>query len=340
MHYVPQLAWILWLTFLSFSVSILLTPVMTWILYRYEVWKKVKDTAVTGEKAPVFYKLHAAKHRRNIPTMAGVLIWGVVALITLLFNLSRSETWLLVFLIVTVGLLGLVDDFINIRSIGSGIAGIRSKVKMFWLLILSTIGAWWFYYKLGFDSIHVPGVGDFHIGILYIPLFILVVVASANAVNITDGLDGLSGGLLSIAFSCFAVLAYFHNLYGIAGFCATVVGAVLSYTWFNIYPARFFMGDTGAVALGATLGVVALLTNTVLVLPIIGFVFVGETLSVIIQIGSKKLRHKKVFLSAPIHHHFEAIGWPETKVTMRFWIIGAIMGMLGVIIGLIGRGHV
>jgi UDP-N-acetylmuramyl pentapeptide phosphotransferase/UDP-N-acetylglucosamine-1-phosphate transferase len=242
MHYVPQLAWILWLTFLSFSVSILLTPVMTWILYRNEVWKKVKDTAITGEKAPVFYKLHAAKHKRNIPTMAGVLIWGVVALITLLFNLSRSETWLLVFLIVTVGLLGLVDDYINIRSIGSGIAGIRSKVKMFWLLILSSIGAWWFYAKLGFDSIHVPGVGDFHIGILYVPLFILVVVASANAVNITDGLDGLSGGLLSIAFSSFAVLAYFHNLYGIAGFCATVVGAVLSYTWFNWI--CLFGGDT------------------------------------------------------------------------------------------------
>jgi phospho-N-acetylmuramoyl-pentapeptide-transferase len=168
----------------------------------------------------------------------------------------------------------------------------------------------------------------------------LVVIATANAVNITDGLDGLSGGLLTTAFSAYAVISFIQGNYGLAIFCGCIAGATLTYTWFNIFPARFFMGDTGAVSLGATLGVVAMLTNTALVLPVIGFVFVAETLSVIIQLVSKKFRHgKKVFLSAPIHHHFEAKGWPETKVTMRFWLIGGMCAVLGVVIALLGGGH-
>jgi len=337
---IPQLVRLFTLSGASFLLAISVTPIFTYFAYKYKWWKQIHETAWIGggkEKAPVFHKLHEAKHKRNIPTMAGIIIWGVVLVITLAFNFDRSQTWLPLFTLVSLGLMGLIDDFYSIKP--GGIAGIKGKFKMAWIVLFASLGAWWFYYKLGFNIIHIPAWGDLTIGWLYVPLFIAVVTATANAVNITDGLDGLAGGLLSASFGAYAIIAFFQGNFGIAIFCATIVGAVLAYTWFNIFPARFFMGDTGAVALGATLGVVAMLTNTVLVLPIIGFVFVAETLSVIIQLVSKKLRHgKKVFLSAPIHHHFEAIGWPETKVTMRFWIIGAITAFTGVIIALIGRG--
>ncbi|MEI6266595.1 MAG: phospho-N-acetylmuramoyl-pentapeptide-transferase [bacterium] len=336
----PQLVRILSFAGLSFVLAMLVTPVFTYFAYKFQWWKQVKDTAWIGggkEKAPVFHKLHAAKHKRKIPTMAGIIIWSVVAIITIFFNLDRSQTWLPLFTLISIGILGLFDDYINIRSDG-GIAGLKAKVKFSWLLLFAGAGAWWFYAKLGTNFIHVPGMGDYTIGWLYIPLFILVVVSTASAVNITDGLDGLSGGLLSAAFGAYAIIAFFQGNFGLAIFCGTVVGAVLAYTWFNIYPARFFMGDTGAVSLGATLGVVAMLTNTALVLPVIGIVFVIETMSDIIQLFSKKFFGRKVFLSAPIHHHFEAKGWPETKVTMRFWIIGAIAAFMGVVLALVGRG--
>jgi phospho-N-acetylmuramoyl-pentapeptide-transferase len=195
------------------------------------------------------------------------------------------------------------------------------------------LGGWWFYSKLGVHSIYLPGVHQWHIGVLVIALFWLVVVSTAISVNITDGLDGLAGGLLTSSFTTYAIIAALEHKFGLAGFCLTVVGALLSYTWFNIYPARFFMGDTGSFALGTALGIIAMQTDTVYLLPIIGLVYVVETGSVIINRTSKKLRHgKKIFLSSPIHHHFEAIGWPETKVTMRFWILGQVVGVLGLIV--------
>lgn len=339
---IPQIARIGLFVFGAFVLSMILTPIYTHFAYKYKWWKQVKDKAWIGggkENAPVFHKLHAAKHKRNIPTMAGIIIWSTVAIITLLFNLDRSQTWLPLFTLVVMGVLGLIDDYVNIRVKG-GLAGVRGRLKILWTTLAAGIGAWWFYDKLGWTFIHIPAWGNLEIGWLYIPLFILVVISTANSVNITDGLDGLSGGLLSFAFATFAVIALFEGNFGIAVFCMTIVGTLLTYTWFNIYPARFFMGDTGAIALGATLGVVALLTNSVVALPVIGFVFVAETLSVIIQLLSKKIRHgKKVFLSAPIHHHFEAMGWPETKVTMRFWIIGMVTAAIGLIIGLFGRGQ-
>ncbi len=330
------------LSTLSFIIAVAITPIFTHFAFKYKWWKQIKDTAWIGggkEKAPVYYSLHKEKHKRNIPTMAGVIIWFTVAVITSIFNLDRAQTWLPLFTIVSIGLLGLIDDFVNIRSTG-GIAGVKSKIKAAWILIFSGIGAYWFYYKLGWNILHIPAYGDVNVGIFYIPIFIFIVFATANAVNITDGLDGLAGGLLAASFGAYSVISFFQGNFGLASFCATVAGAVLAYTWFNIYPARFLMGDTGAVALGATLGVVAMLTNTALVLPVIGFVFVAETLSVIIQLTSKRLRNgKKVFLSAPVHHHLEAIGWPETKITMRLWIIGAISALMGVVISLLGRGY-
>ena len=329
---VQQLLKIGMLSGASFVMALLIAPVFTHFAYKYKWWKKIRGTDMNGDETPVFNKLHKEKHKRNIPTMAGVIIWGTVLVLTLAFNLNRAQTWLPLFTIGSVGLLGIVDDVVNIKSGGNGVGGLKAKIKMSWLLIIALAGSLWFYFKLGYNAINVPFVGDVHIGWLYILLFVLVFVSSANAVNITDGLDGLSGGLLSASFLTFLIIAFFQGNYGIAAFCGTLIGAILAYTWFNVYPARFFMGDTGAVSLGATLGVVAMLTNSVLVLPIIGFVFVVETLSVILQIFAKKAWGTKIFLSTPIHHHFEAKGWPETKVTMRFWIIGAIACVLGLVL--------
>ena len=163
-----------------------------------------------------------------------------------------------------------------------------------------------------------------------------IVIGTANAVNVTDGLDGLAGGLLVIAFGSFAVVAFLQGLTVLSGFCGVVVGALAAFLWYNIPPASFFMGDTGALALGGTLAVMAFMTDTVLLLPLIGFVFLVEMLSVIVQLTSKRLRGKKIFLAAPVHHHFEASGWGESKVTMRLWIIGSFAAFLGVLVGIYG----
>ena len=324
------------LGFLSFVISMALTPIYTTAAYAGRWWKKARATTMTGEAAKVYTKLHAAKHARNIPTMAGMVFVLAVALVTISGNLSRSETWLPLAAMVGAGAIGLIDDIINVRGFGGKIAGMRPKVKILLLLAISLIGGWWFFTKLGVTDIHIPFVGSWEIGWLIIPLFVMVIISTANAVNITDGLDGLAGGLSAIAFGAYALIAVIEGKYGIAGFCMAIVGALLSYTWFNIYPARFFMGDVGSFALGTALGVVAMLTDTVLLLPIIGAVFVIETGSVILQLASKRLRGKKIFLSSPIHHHFEAIGWPEAKVTMRFWVIGEVAALIGVITYILG----
>lgn len=335
---ISDLSFVFWLTALSFTVAILLTPLLTDYLYRHKVWKQGKDTAITGESAPVVSGLQRSKINRHLPTMAGVLIWGVVALVTLLFNLDRAGTYLPLGMLVAAGLLGLLDDYINLRWNGHGVKGLGVTTKLGAQVLIAAVGAWWFYSKLGFDLLHVPGVGDFSLGLAYVPLFLLVIVATANAVNITDGLDGLAGGLLAIVFSAYTVIALTQGNVPLAGFCGTMVGAVLAYTWFNIHPARFIMGDTGSLATGATLGAVAMLTNTALPLIIIAGVFVLDTLSSILQITSKKLLGRKLFLAAPAHHHLEAIGWPETKVTQRLWVIGSVFAILGLVIALFGRG--
>jgi len=318
------------------------TPLYTTLAYKYEWWKKPRTTTTTGEKAKMFMKLHAEKHKRHIPTMAGGIAVVSVAVVTLLFNLDRTETWLPLAAFVGAAGVGLLDDVINLKGAGNGVVEkvrLSAKLKLLLTTLVALIGGWFFYYKLGVHTITIPLLGT-HVGIgwLIIPLFVLVVVATANAVNISDGLDGLAGGLTSSAFAVYAIIAALEGRFGVAGFCLTVLGALLSYTWFNVYPARFFMGDVGSFALGTALGVVAMLTDTVLLLPIIGIVFVAEAGSSMIQILSKRLRGgKKVFKVAPIHHHFEASGWPETKVTMRFWILGQVAAVLGLIIFLLGK---
>jgi phospho-N-acetylmuramoyl-pentapeptide-transferase len=334
---VATLERILFLGFLGFALSMLITPIYTTVAYKWQWWKKPRTTDISGKAATEFQKLHAAKHRRNIPTMAGLILLVAVALVTLVFNLSREQTWLPLAAMVGAGLIGLIDDYINIKGDGSGVAGLRSKLKFLLITGVATIGGLWFYIKNDIDAFYFPGVGDINIGWLIVPLFVLVVVATANAVNISDGLDGLAGGLVASAFGAYTVIALLQGQYGVAAFCMTIVGALLAYVWFNIFPARFFMGDVGSFALGTALGVVAMVTNTLVLLPIIGFVFVAEAGSVIIQNISKKLRNgKKIFRISPIHHHFEAIGWPETKVTMRFWVIGQVCAVVGLLFAIVG----
>ena len=329
---------ILLLGLVSFLISMVITPVFTRMAYKYEWWKRPRTTAWSGEKAAVYSSLHAEKHKRHIPTMAGMIFIVSIALVTLFFNLKRDQTWLPLAGMVGSGLIGLIDDIINIRGTNKNIAGMRTKLKFILHGIVALVGGWWFYEKLGVNSIYIPGFNEVHIGALVILLFFIVIIATANAVNITDGLDGLAGGLLISSFASYGVIGVAEHKYMLAGFCVTVVGALISYTWFNIFPARFFMGDAGAFALGTALGIIAMQTDTIYILPIIGLVYVAETGSVIINRLSKKLRHgKKVFLSSPIHHHFEAMGWPETKVTMRFWLIGQLAGLGGIILFLIRK---
>lgn len=321
----------------AFLLTMALTPVYTFVAYKYRFWKKPRETSTTGELLSVFTKLHAKKHERHIPTMAGIVFVTIILCVTLVANYSKQQTLLPLAALLGGALVGLIDDIINIRGNEQGIRGMRSSIKFLLIVLLSSVCAWYFFSKLGYHSIFVPYFGNFELGWWIIPIFIVTAVTTSNAVNISDGLDGLAGGLLIIAYGMFGVIALLQGNYGIAGFCLTVVGALLSYTWFNIYPARFFMGDVGSFALGMGLGVVAMLTDTMFLLPVIGVIFVIEGGSSLLQVLSKKLRHgKKIFLAAPIHHHFEAIGWPETKVTMRFWVIGGVASFIGLLIALTG----
>lgn len=323
----------------AFLLAMLLTPVYTFLAYRYKFWKKQRSTSTTGEKLEIFTKLHANKFKRNIPTMAGVIGVISITVVTFFFNLDRAQTWLPLAALVGGGAVGLLDDIINIRGQGKGVAGLRSSIKFIMITVVAAVLGWFFFVKLGYNSIHLPYLGDVMLGWWIVPLFILAVVATGNAVNISDGLDGLAGGLLALSFGAFGIIALLQGHLLLSGFCFTVVGALLSYLWFNIFPARFFMGDVGSFAFGTSLGVVAMLTNTLFLLPIIGILFVVEAGSSLIQILSKRLFHRKIFLSAPIHHHLEAKGWPETKVTMRFWVIGCVAGFIGVLLALSG-GHI
>lgn len=337
---------ILGYAFFAFVVGLLLTPAFVRFLRRNRLGKQLRIETVDGRDPSIFRMFHA--HKGGTPTMGGLLIWGSI-LLTVLFSrilayfglvsnslLQRGQVYLPLFMLLSLGLLGAVDDYLNICGVGKK-RGLDVLPKVLSLLLISSIGAFWFYSKLGYDQITVPFVGAVSVGVWYIPIFIFIIIATANAVNITDGLDGLAGGLLVIAFGAFGVIAYLKGLFVLAGFCAAITGSIGAFLWFNVPPALFFMGDTGALALGGALGVIALMLDQVLVLPLIGLVFVVETLSVIIQLTSKRLRGgKKVFKSAPIHHHFEALGWGESKVTMRFWIVGAFFAFLGIIVGILG----
>lgn len=324
---------ILLLSIFAFCAAMLLTPIFTHFAFKHKLWKRSRTHSTTGEALTVISKLRI---KRTIPRMAGLISVVAITVTTVIFNLDRAQTWLPLAALLGGGLVGLIDDLINIKGKGGNVAGLRAPIKFAMITAVALAGGLFFYHKLGYSTVLVPGLGDISLGWLLIPLFTLVVVSTSNAVNISDGVDGLAGGLLLSAFGAFGVIAFLQGNFGIAGFCMTVIGALLSYVWFNIPPARFVMGDVGSFAFGTALGVVAMLTDTLLLLPLIALVFVAEAGSTLLQIVSKKFFHRRIFIAAPIHHHFEASGWPKTKVTMRFWVIGQVCAAMGVILALIG----
>jgi len=343
----------------SFAVGILLAPLLTHYLYKYRVWKKVASkTALDGTPAVEFEKLRTTVHsgtETSTPRMGGILIWVSVTLVTLgiwllarlvpipltekLDFLSRSQTWIPLFSLLAGASMGLVNDLLDIHP--SGERGVRLRTRLLFVTVVSAFIGWWFYVKLGVDSIGIPGDGTFTLGALIIPLFVIITLG-LYAGGVIDGIDGLAGGVFSTAFMAYAGIAYFQNQINLAAFSATLTGAILAFLWFNIPPARFWMTETGTMGLTMTLAVIAFMTDTpgngygLSALPIIAFPLVITVLSNIIQVTSKKLRGgKKVFRIAPLHHHFEAIGWPSYKVTMRYWIISIVCAIVGMTVALL-----
>jgi phospho-N-acetylmuramoyl-pentapeptide-transferase len=336
----------------AFIVAFLWTPFLTHFLYKYKLWRKeVRQKSIDGGEVSVFQKFHR-EGETNIPRMGGILIWGTVLVTIFLFwlvaqltdiwwldklnFLSRSQTWLPLFALIAASLLGLTDDLLQIFGKGKYIGGgLSLKKRLFLVALIGLAGALWFYFKLDWTTIHLPGLGDLEIDGWYVPLFVLITLAVYSG-GVIDGLDGLAAGSFALIFTAFAGIALFLGQIDIAAFCTVILGALLAFLWFNVPPARFYMGESGMMGLCAALTVIAFLTDSVLVLPVIGFLLVIESASVILQLLSKRIRHKRIFLSAPIHQHFEAKGWPHYKVTMRFWIIGAIMAIIGIAIRLLG----
>jgi phospho-N-acetylmuramoyl-pentapeptide-transferase len=336
------------LTTLAFVVTIAWTPLLTHVLYKYRVGKNIR----LASDAPIYARLHA--HKAGTPTMGGLLIWVTTLAFAVFFAaaealgfswlgglsfLSRSETLLPLGALVATAIVGLGDDVMNMLKIGPKGGGMMMRHRLVVYSVIAAVGAWWFVAKLEWTAVRVPFVGTYDIGALGFFLFAMfVLIATAFSVNEIDGLDGLAGGTLLTAFSAFGAIAFMLGRYDLTAFIGVIIGSLLAFLWFNINPARFFMGDTGAMSLGITLGVIALLVDAALLLPVIGFLFVLESFSVMIQMTSKKFFGKKVFQSAPIHHHFEAIGWSEPKIVMRFWVISGVTAVLGLIFFIVDRG--
>ncbi len=349
------------LSALSAIISFLWAPFLIKFLKKAKFWKKnARQKTITNEEATVFYSLHKDKET-TVPRGGGVLIWVSILIIILLIYLlsyiphpwwirwiprfnfvSRNETWLPLFTLVVGSIVGLIDDILTVYGKGKYIGGGMSfKRRLLIVILIGLIGGLWFYFKLEWDTIHIPLIYNFpegidvSIGIWYMPLFIIVMLASW-AGGVVDGLDGLSGGIFASIFGAFAIIAFSQGKTDLATFCGVIVGTLFAFLWFNIPPAKFYMGETGILGLTSTMAVISFLTDSVVVLPIIAGILVLEVSSIIIQLLSKKFRKKKIWLCTPIHHHFEAKGWPSYKVTMRFWIMGVIFGILGVAIRLLG----
>lgn len=329
---------------MGFSMSLAIYPKFIAFIKSYKLTQKIRDEAWTGGRAKLFQALHA--HKSGTPTMGGVVIIGSVILTVLLSRifsyfgwidsslLSRGETYLPLFTLGAVGALGMVDDYLNITERNKQ-KGLPAKVKFWSLFVFAVVAALWFVFKLEYSTVFIPGFGFLSLGLWYAPLFVFILLGVSNAVNITDGLDGLAGGLTMIAFGVFGALAYLYGLPLLAALCTVIVAALGAFLWYNVSPAKIYMGDTGSLALGATLAVIAMMTNALILLAIVGIVFVVEACSSLLQMIWKRKFKKKLFLIAPIHHHFEAKGWSETQIVMRFWLLGIGAGIVGFVVGVL-----
>ncbi|MFA5310340.1 MAG: hypothetical protein WC386_01425 [Candidatus Paceibacterota bacterium] len=344
--------------FLSSFISIIVAGFLIKFLYKIEFWKKKpREKTIDGKDASVFLSFHREKEI-NTPRGGGIIIWSsILILLGLIFLagkifpdiwwiqklnfFSREETWIPLFALITASLIGLIDDISVVYGTGKYIGGgLKFKTRLLLVSVIGLIGGTWMYYKLGWDSIHIPLLGDFPhgfdltLGLYFILLYIIVSLASW-ASGVVDGLDGLAGGVYSAIFGAFAVIAFSQGMIDLSAFCMAILGALFSFLWFNIPPAKFYMGETGILGLSMTMTAIAFLTDSVAVLPIICGVLVMETGSVIIQLLSKKFRGKKIWLSTPIHHHLEAIGWKPYQITMRLWIVSIVFAVLGAAIQLL-----
>lgn len=343
--------------FLTFLIGIGLTPFVASFLYKHKLWKRRSRAIETSSEAkdeinPLFKELHNEEDELRTPRIGGVIVWSSVLLTILIFwvvsrflslperevfdFLSRGQTWLPIFTLVVGSLLGLADDLLQIFGRGKFFAeGLDRKVRIFAVTIIALVGAWWFFVKLGIDTVAIPFTHiSLPLGWLFVPFFILVVLGTFSS-SVIDGIDGLAGGVMAIIYTAFAVIAYASGLHDIAALCSAIAGGTLAFLWFNIPPARFYMGDTGMLGLTITLAIVSFLTDSVLLLPVIALPLVATSLSSFIQIISKRYFGKKVFHVAPLHHHFEVLGWTRERITMRYWIITGVCAMLGVIIALL-----
>jgi len=338
---------------IAFFLGLFFTPIATHFFYKYKMWKKYGRNAVTTISD--FSKIHNEKAELETPRVGGIIIWLsalstvlIFYIVSILFPsgsnlemnfLSRNQTLIPIFTLFLGSLIGLLDDFIQIYGTGKFARDDKSwrKWKVFIITFISLLIGAWFFFKLGMTSIHVPFVGDFSLGILIIPFFMIVALATFSG-GVIDGIDGLSGGVLASIFAAYSTIAYANNQMDIAAFSAVITGAILAFLWFNIPPARFYMGETGIMGLTITLATFAFLTDSVLILPIVALPLVITSLSVILQMASKKFRGgKRIFRLAPLHHHFEAIGWPSYKVTMRYWVFSVVFAIIGIILAIISR---
>ncbi len=329
---------------ISTILSFMIAPLLLKFLIKNKVYKKIREDI----NAPIFTSLH--KKKEGTPTMGGIIFWlitFVMALGLLVMSLifgntwtflnfvSREQTVLILGSMAIAALIGIIDDIFNIYRMGPKGGGLPMSIRLLMHTLIAVIGDWWFYFKLEWDVLYVPFVGNVHLGFWYIPFFIFVIVGTAFSINETDGLDGLAGGISFMALVPYVAIAFLLGRFDLAALLAVVMGGVLAFLWFNISPAKFFMGDTGAMTIGVLFGILAMYTNTALFLPLFLFVPFMEASTVIIQMFSKKFFKRKVFKSTPIHHTFEANGWPETKVTMTFWLMQGMAMIFGLMIYLL-----
>lgn len=338
---------------ITFFIGLAVTPVLTHYLYKHKMWKKKSvPTTTDGRPAPISARLHNDEEVK-VPRMGGIIIWTSVFITIFIFwvistlsnadivqklnFLSRGQTWLPIFTLLIGAFIGFIDDYFSTTGRYDQLAGgLSAKKRLLVVTFVGLIGGLWFFTKLGIASIFVPFIGSVYIGILFVPFFILILLATYST-GVIDGLDGLSGGVFATVFSAYGIIAFFQNQLDIGALAFAVTGGILAFLWFNIPPARFYMSETGTMALTMTLGVIAFLTDQVVILPIIAFPLFATSLSSIIQLVSKRFRNgKKIFLVAPVHHHFEAIGWPSYKVVMRYWIISIVSAVAGILIVFVG----
>lgn len=335
-------------TVLTFLIGIFITPFFTHYFYKWRMWKSSPRTEANTSDA--FKMIHNTTHEVSTPRVGGTIIWiavlltmVVIYLLSVLFPeelvvglnfFSRSQTVVPLGAFFFAALIGLADDLLHIYGHGKFAqdALIYRKIKIVLVSLIGLFIALWFYYKLDFSTVYVPFVGEWFIGLWFIPLFVVVVLATFST-SVIDGLDGLSGGVLASCFTAFAAIAFLGNQYDISALSGAIAGGILAFLWFNIPPAGFYMGETGMLSLTLVLAVIAFLTNSVLLLPIIGLPLVATTASDIIQIFSYKFFNKhRVFRVAPLHHHFQALGWSKEKVVMRYWVVSVVCAISGVIL--------